>query len=517
MKSAKEYLLGVDIGTSATKGILVDTTGEIAGTRTSGYPLYQPHNGWAEQDPLDWKNAVFQVIKELACLDQIQKNQIKGLALSGQMHGLVLLDEAGTPLRNAMIWCDQRSKEQVNTMLSLMSVEEWMSITGNPPLAAWTAAKIMWIKKYEPQIYEKTRHILLPKDYIRYLLTGEFATDVSDASGMQLMDIQKRDWSQEVLKRLEIDPSLLGKIYESQDRTGSLKREVAAQLHLSINTVVAAGASDNAAAAVGTGVVKDGDALVSLGTSAVICTHLETYNPIPDGSLHLCCSAVKGCYHTMGGPQAAGLSLEWFLRNFCHEYQLQAEKNGVDVYDVINETAGKIPAGSNRLIYLPFLMGERTPHMEPNYRGAFIGLSAIHTKADLIRAIMEGVGYSIKDCQEILKDIEISITAVRLCGGGSKSPVWRQIMADLLNCDIFSLKQDEGPALGCAILAGVSAGMFRDVREACASLCIADRIAVTEQNTATKYKKYHALYQNIYQNLKGCYRILAEIDTNERK
>lgn len=506
-----EYLIGVDIGTSTTKTIMIDANGGIISSASYKYPMYQPRNGWAEQDPEDWKKAVISTVREVVKKSGAAKEEVKGIGLSGQMHGLVMLDDSGNLLGRSIIWCDQRTGKQVEEMLKLLPVSKWMEITANPPLAAWTAAKILWTRENEPDKYEKCKHILLPKDYIRYVLTGELATDVSDASGMQLLDVKNRCWSDEILEKLNIDKSLLGKVYESQDITGNILPEIADACGISTKTIVAAGASDNASAALGTGVVREGEAFTSMGTSAIVYTHLDKFTQIPEGSLHVCCCAVPGCWHTMGGPQAAGLSLEWFKDNFCHNYIEEAKKSGTDVYKLIDDRTADIPIGSDKLIYLPYLMGERTPHMNPYCRGSFIGLNAVHTQANMLRAIMEGVTYSLADCNDILKKLGVNVHSMRVCGGGSKSPVWKNIMAALYRCNIKTLKQEEGPAYGAAILAGVAMGAFSSIQEACDNFIKEDKVIYCNDEEAALYEKYHQLYDKLYQDLKEDFGLLADI------
>lgn len=505
------YLIGIDIGTSATKTILMDEHGRIITQAVREYPLYQPDNGWAEQEPEDWKNAVLDTLKQVVMGSGVQADHIKGIGLSGQMHGLVMLDEQGRPIRKSIIWCDQRSGSQVDEMLRLLPYEKWLEITANPPIAAWTAAKLLWVREHEPQLYARCSHILLPKDYIRYVLTGVFATDVSDASGMQMLDVKNRCWSDEVLQALKIPRGMLGQVYESQEITGYLLNDVAAACGLTRDVGVVAGSADNAAAAIGTGVVADGDAFTTIGTSSLVYTHLDHYTEIPEGSLHLCCCSVPGCWFTMGGPQAAGLSLEWFKDNYCQDLAEQAERDRRDIYDLINEQAASAPAGSERLIYMPYLMGERTPHMNPRCRGAFVGLNIIHTKAHLLRAIMEGITYGLADCNDILKDLGIWVQEMKVCGGGSRSPVWRQIMADLYECSIVPLKQEEGPAYGAAVLAGVGAGIYDDVRSVSKKLAECKPAIEPDRERVSLYRRYHALYDNIYEHIKQDFNELYEL------
>ena len=503
------YLIGIDVGTSATKTVLFDEKGNVTASASAEYPMYQPKNGWAEQKPEDWREAVLKTLSLVTAKSGVSKEDIKGIGLSGQMHGLVMLDENNEVIRPSIIWCDQRTGAEVEDMLELMPRERWIEITANPPLTGWTAAKILWVKKNEPENYKKCRHILLPKDYIRWVLTGVFAAEVSDASGMQLLDVPGRCWSGEVLDKLDISPELLGTLYESCQVTGTLLPEIAEATGLSSSTKVVGGAGDNAAAAVGTGVVRDGRAFTTIGTSGVVFAHSSQVTIDPKGRVHTCCCAVPGAWHVMGVTQAAGLSLKWFKDNFCQDYVERAEKLGVDVYDLINEDIKGIEAGSNKLIYLPYLMGERTPHLDPDCRGVFFGLSAIHTKAHMLRAVMEGVSYSLNDCNDILKEMGIEVERMMACGGGGKSPVWRQMLSDMYGCSVKTVAQTEGPALGAAILAGVGCGIYKTVEEACDALISEEKSTEPEEKRAEVYGKYHLLYKKLYGDLKESYKVLA--------
>ena len=505
------YLIGIDIGTSATKTVLFDENGTVIASASREYPLYQPENGWAEQRPQDWREAAIDTIGRVIRQAGISGNEVRGVGLSGQMHGLVMLDEAGGVIRPSIIWCDQRSGAVTAEMLRRLPREKWMEITANPPLTGWTAAKILWVKNHEPEHYARCRHILLPKDYIRYVLTGQFATEVSDASGMQLLDVPGRSWSREVLNALEIDENLLGRVYESCEVTGKILPEIAAATGLSTDTVVVGGAGDNAAAAVGTGVIRDGMAFTTIGTSGVVFAHSSRMRLDPAGRVHTCCCAVPGAWHVMGVTQAAGLSLQWFRNQFCQDYLEEAARGGLDVYQRINEDAASVPAGSDRLIYLPYLMGERTPHLDPDCRGVFFGLSAIHTRAHMLRAVMEGVSYSLCDCNEILKEMGISVSHMMACGGGARSPLWRQMLSDLYGCPVETLKQSEGPALGAAILAGVGSGLYESVESACGRILAEDSRIEPVQEEMEVYKRYHKLYQKLYTSLKENYKELAEL------
>lgn len=503
------YLIGIDIGTSATKTVLFDEEGHAVASASREYPLYQPHNGWAEQNPEDWRDAVLFTVASVMEQSSVEKEHVKGIGLSGQMHGLVMLDAAGEVIRPSIIWCDQRTGAEVEEMLELLPRERWIQITANPPLTGWTAAKIRWVQKHEPEHYARCRHILLPKDYIRYILTGVFATEVSDASGMQLLDVPGRCWSEEILETLSIDRNLLGTVYESCQITGTLLPGIADRVGLTRDVKVVGGAGDNAAAAVGTGVVRDQTAFTTIGTSGVVFAHSSRVLIDPKGRVHTCCCAVPGAWHIMGVTQAAGLSLKWFRDQFCQDYMAEAKRQGRDVYDLINEDISLVPAGSERLLYLPYLMGERTPHLDPDCRGVFFGLSAIHTRRHLLRAVMEGVSYSLCDCNDILREMGIQVTRMMACGGGGKSPVWRQMLADLYDCTVTTVRQEEGPALGAAILAGVGCGIYPSVEEACDRLISEKSSTGPHAGEVKIYADYHRLYQSLYRSLKQDFRDLA--------
>lgn len=505
------YLIGIDLGTSATKTVLFDEVGNIIASAVREYPLYQPQNGWAEQKPEDWREAALETLKEVVETSHINKEDIKGLGISGQMHGLVMLDEKGDVIRPAIIWCDQRTGKECEEITQKVGKERLIEITANPALTGFTASKILWVRKHEPDNYAKCRHILLPKDYIRYILTGVFATEVSDASGMQLLDVPNRCWSEEVLEKLEIEKELLPKVYESIEVTGTILPQIAQETGLSVNTVVVGGAGDNAAAAVGTGIVKEGRAFTTIGTSGVVYAHSDKVVIDKKGRVHTFCCAVPGAWHVMGVTQGAGLSLKWFKDNFCEDYIAQAEKEQKDVYEIINQEVEKIPIGSGKLLYLPYLMGERTPHLDPDCRGVFFGLSAIHNRNNMLRAVMEGVSYSLKDCYEILVEMGMTIEEMMVCGGGGKSPVWKQMLSDLYGCHVNTVTAKEGPALGVAILAGVGAGIYESVEEGCKRALEVKVGCAPKEEDRELYLKYYQIYKELYPDLKQEFRRLQEL------
>jgi len=494
-----QYLIGIDIGTSGTKTVLFDTQGNTIASSTVEYPLYQPHNGWAEQEPSDWWNATVETLKEVT--KGVNPSDIKGIGLSGQMHGLVMLDEDGNVIRPSIIWCDQRTAKECDEITERVGAQRLIEITANPALTGFTASKILWVRNNEPENYKKCRHILLPKDYIRYMLTKEFATEVSDASGMQLLDIKNRCWSDEVLQKLDIDKALLAKVYESPEVTGTVTKEVADLTGLAEGTIVVGGAGDNAAAAIGTGVAEDGKAFTTIGTSGVVFAHTSEMVIDKKGRVHTFCCAVPGKWHVMGVTQAAGLSLQWFKRNFAESFS----------YKEFDEMAESVPIGCDKLLYMPYLMGERTPHLDADCRGGFIGLSNIHTRAHLVRAVMEGVSYSLRDCFEILKELNVSVDDMAACGGGGTSALWRSMLADLYNCNVKTVSSKEGPALGVAILAGVGAGVFASVEEGCRKIVKSNTVQEPSKENNAEYEKYYNVYKTLYPALKNTFKDLKAL------
>ncbi len=516
MKS--RLLIGIDIGTSATKTALYDECGTRLAVHTAEYPLYQPQNGWAEQEPEDWWQATLAGICAVLSASHCDPHDIVGIGLSGQMHGLVMLNEQGQVLRRSIIWCDGRTSEECEDITRLVGAERLMDITKSPALTGFTASKILWVRKHEPEIYNKCRHILLPKDYIRYRLTGVFATDASDASGMQLLDIAKRDWSDEVLTALDIDRALLADVYESCQVTGHITSEIAKLTGLDEKTIVVGGAGDNAAAAVGCGAVRDGRGFTTIGTSGVVFSHCKQLRADPDGRIHSFCAAVPGEYHVMGVTLAAGLSLRWFRDQFCAIEQAEASDRDIDVYARMDEIAADIPIGADRLLFLPYLMGERTPHLDPFARGAFIGLSASHTRAHCLRAVMEGVIYSLRDCLTLFDAAGVAAPErMMACGGGAVSPLWRQMLSDVLGCTVSTAASNDGGALGAALLAGVGAGIWPSVPEACdAVIHLRTEQSPIDQNKAD-YEPYYQLYHSVYHALRPVCHTLATLKTSYRE
>ena len=505
------YLIGADIGTSGTKCVLFDEAGNTVSSALSEYGLSQPKNGWAEQNPIDWWNAVCETISAVMAKSGVNKNDVKGIGLSGQMHGLVMLDAQDNVIRPSIIWCDQRTGAEVVQLTEIAGADKLMQETANPALTGFTASKILWVKNNEPENFAKCAKIMLPKDYIRYMLTGEFATEVSDASGMQLMNIKNRAWSPYMLDKMGIDVKQLGKMYESFEITGKLTSAAAEKCGLAAGTPVVGGAGDQAAGAVGCGIVKEGVLSATVGTSGVVFAHTDNMLLDPKGRVHTLCHAVPGAWHIMGVTQAAGMSFKW-LRDMIFAGEVEtANELGINPNTLLDMITDKVPASSEGLIYLPYLMGERTPHLDANARGVFFGLSAMHEKKHMLRAVLEGVTYSLKDCLEIIRGLGVAPSFAMAAGGGANSPMWRQMMADVFGVRIITGSSTEGGALGAAILAGVGTGVYSSVPAAC-DMIIHEKTSVSPNAAQVAvYDKYYPLFGKLYGDLKASFAMLADV------
>lgn len=476
-------LVGVDVGTTGARAVAIDPDGAVVADATAEYPLSQPRPGWSEQDPEDWWQATQEVLAAVA-----GASDVVGIGLTGQMHGSVFLDAAGDVIRPALLWNDQRTARQCDWITERVGAARLIEVTGNPALTGFQAPKIVWLRDEEPEHYARVAHVLLPKDYIRYRLTGEFATDASDAAGTLLLDMRARDWSEELLDALEIPREWLPKVYEGPDVTGTLRPDLADVLGLLAGIPVVAGGGDNAAAAVGTGIVREGLVSSSIGTSGVVFAHSRQFAPDPTGRLHAFCHAVPGAWHLMGVTLSAGGSLRWWRDNVV---------SGVS-YDDLAAEAALVPPGAEGLLFLPYLTGERTPHMDAEARGAFIGLTARHTRAHLVRALMEGVVFSLRDGLEIMRGLGVTVEQVLAVGGGGRSALWRQLQAGIFNTPIRRTVAEEGPAYGAALLAGVGAGVYRDVADACARIHLRDEATLPDRDAVARYDELYAVYQTLY-------------------
>jgi xylulokinase len=504
-----KYFLGIDIGTSGTKVLALAEDGSIAAMAQQEYPLSTPQPLWAEQDPQLWWNATQICIRKV--LSQIPATEIAAVGLTGQMHGLVMLDKSGNVLRPAILWCDQRTSLQCQEMTVAVGEETLIAETCNPVLTGFTAPKILWVRQHEPHLYDQTVMMLLPKDYIRWKLCGEFATEVSDASGTSLLNVPERRWSTKVLSALNIDKSLLPRVYESQEISGEISTAGAQATGLLAGTPIVGGGGDQAAGAVGNGIVQSGIVSVATGTSGVVFAANDAPTIDPALRVHTFCHAAPGKWHVMGVMLAAGGSLRWYRDTFCQEEIAIAKQTGIDPYELITQSAATAPIGSEGLIFLPYLFGERTPHPDPAARGAFIGLTLRHTKAHIARAVLEGVTFGLRDSLEILRDMHIAPASVRLSGGGAKSTFWRKMQADVFGCDASTVQSDEGPALGAALLAGVGAGYFTCVEEACGTLIKTASVISADSSNSEIYNRYYQEYRALYPTLKEHFEKLGSL------
>lgn len=506
-----DYLLGIDIGTSGTKTVLFDKNAKIMAEYTGEYPLYQEHNGWADQKPEDWWKATVDGIKYVLAESKVKADDIKGIGLSGQMHGLVLLDENDQVLRPCIIWADQRTTAEVEELEEKVGREKLIEISANPPMASFTAAKLLWVRNNEPEIYEKIEHVLLPKDYIRFKLTGEYVSDVSDASGTQLMNVRERDWSDEILDILDIPKDILPELVESPEISGYVTKACSEKTGLADGTIVVGGAGDNPAVAIGTGIYKEGRAFNTIGTSAVIYSVTDEPRIDKDGRIHTLCASVPNKWTLMSCTQGAGLSLHW-LRELVSKAEMEVEKStGIDAYDLMTKAASQAEIGSNKLIYLPYLIGERSPHLDPYARGVFFGLSSMHGKPEIIRAVLEGVAYSQRECLDVFRDNDVSLDDIVITGGGGKSDLWRHILADLYDIPVRILSTDKGGSLGAAILAGVGAGIYDSIASACDELIEFNEAEEPDHEAHEAYEPYYKLYKQLYRDLKTDFEKLANI------
>lgn len=502
--------LGIDIGTTSTKTLAVDQQGNILAEAAEGYPLYHPKPLWSEQDPEDWWQATVKTVRAVVRKAKLKAADVKAIGLSGQMHGSVFLDKRGNVVRKALLWNDQRTAAECEEIERRAGGRrQLIKMVANPALTGFTAPKILWLRNHEPKKFDKVAKILLPKDDIRRRLTGEFATDVSDASGMLLLDVAKRKWSNKLLSKLELDSGLLGTCYESDEVTGKLLPDVAKKLGLSTDCVVVGGAGDCAANGVGTGVVKSGVLSTSIGTSGVMFVHSDKVEVDPEGRLHTFCHAVNGKWHMMGVSLTAGGSLEWFVQKLCGE--LSAGKKNADPYTILTKEAAAVPPGSEGLFFLPYLAGERTPHADPDARGSFVGITLKHGRGHLARAIMEGVTYAMRDSLAIIQTMGVPVRQIRVSGGGSKSQLWRQMQADVFGRKAVTINAEQGPAFGVALLAAVGAGAYKNIEEACAATINVTSETTVDRKAKRVYDAAFPVYQDLYHSLKGDFKKIAAL------
>ena len=507
--SRSALLLGIDLGTTGCKALLIDERGAVVAEATRAYPLRAPLPHWSEQDPTEWWNSAAASIR--AIVERADAGErIAAVGLTGQMHGLVLLDASGEVLRPAILWNDQRTAAQCERLSREIGLARLLGWTGNALLPGFTAPKIVWVREHEPEVYARVAHVLLPKDYLRYRLTGEYLGDVSDASGTSLFDVGRRRWSDEMLAATAIPRAWLPEVTESPVASARVSPSAARETGLLDGTPIVAGAGDQAAQAVGGGLVAAGEVSVTIGTSGVVFAASPSYAPEPAGRLHAFCHAVPGMWHYMGVMLSAGGSLRWYRDVLGESERAAAAATGGDPYDVLLEDAARAPAGCDGLIFLPYLSGERTPHVDPHARGVFFGLSSRHEKPHLTRALVEGITFGLRDSLELLRNLGVASPQVRVSGGGARSALWRQIVADIFGMPVVTSNVTQGAAFGAALLAGVGAGVYPDVATAAGRV-----VRFTSQAdpgpAVSVYQALYPRYRALYQALAAEFRSVAAL------
>ena len=495
-----QYTLGLDIGTSAVKALLMDQNGEIVAENSEGYPLTTPQSGWAEQNPEDWWQASQKVIKDLIVENEIDSSKIEALSFSGQMHSSVFLDENMEVIRPAILWSDTRTSAECEEIYERVGgIKELANLVSNPALEGFTAPKILWLRNNEPENFEKLEKVLLPKDYIRYKLSGELGMDLSDAAGTLLCDVKAEDWSADVMEKLDLKPSIMPPVLKSVDIVGPVTAEAAEKTGLATSTKIVAGGADNACGSVGSGIIKSGRVMASLGSSGVVVAQTDQAEADPEGRIHLFNHAVPGSYYMMGVVLSAGMSFKWLKEEMFND-ELD--------FETLNKEAAAVPAGSEGLTFLPYLYGERTPHADADARGVFFGISGKHKRGHFIRSVMEGVSFALRDSLELIKARGVEVNEIRLIGGGAKSELWQQITADIFGETISLLNIEQGPAFGAAIIAGVGAGVFSDFESIVEELVDVVKTVDPIAENVEKYNKNYEIYQNLYGDLKERFKDL---------
>ena len=494
------HYLGIDVGTSGTKTLLINAAGKVVAEANAEYALHQPKPGWTEQDPEDWWRATVKTVRKVVRKAKLKPSEVRAIGLSGQMHGSVFLDKHGKVIRNALLWNDQRTEAECEQITSAAGGRKSLiKMVANPALTGFQAPKILWLRNNEKRNYDRLAKVLLPKDDIRRRLIGDNVTEVSDASGTLLLDVVKRKWSKKLLGKIDLDVDLLPRVVESGEVTGTLSRTAAKALGLTTACKVVGGAGDCAAGAVGNGVVKKGIVSTSIGTSGVMFVHSDQPQYDTQGRLHTFCHAVEGKWHMMGVNLTSGGSLQWWVESVLQGLaKIPAKRQ----FEVVTNEAAKIPSGSDGVLFLPYLNGERTPHADPNARGSFVGMNLTHTRAHLTRAVMEGVTFALRDSLEIIQSLDVPVRQIRASGGGSKNSLWRQMQADIFGKKITTLKVEQGPAYGVALLAATSDGAFKSIESACgATMEIASQTAPNRKSVHA-YDKLFPIYRDLYRQLR---------------
>lgn len=511
------YLLGIDIGTTSTRSIIINKEGSLIASSNKDYPLITPRSGWTEQNPEDWWDATVFTIKDVLSKSRISSSKIDCIGLTGQMHGSVFLNNKGEVIRPAILWNDQRTFKQCEEIYNIFGYKEFIRLSYNKALPGFTAPKILWLREKEPDNFKKIYKILLPKDYIRYKLSGSFITDVSDASGTSLMDVHNRCWSDQILNGLKINKNLLPDIYESTEITSKTNKESSQITGLIDSISIAGGGSDNTTGAIGSGIIKEGLISDSIGTSGVVFASSDKPVYDKEGRIHCWCHSVPGKWLLVAATLSAAGSLKWYYDSFGTSKNIENIYSDLSGYKLLDKQAENVSPGSEGLIFLPYLSGERyltgvnSHYGDPHARGVFFGLSYIHTQDHFVRSIMEGVAFSQLDCLSILKTQNISSEKVVLFGGGAKSNIWRQIIADVFNTKIVTLNIKEGPAYGAALIAGVGVGIYSSMEDAVGRIIReVNEISPLEKNVK-KYRKLYKIYKSLYSDLKVHFKELADI------
>ena len=510
---ASKYLIGLYIGTSGAKCILVDDKGAVLASSTQEYPLYTPRPGWAEQNPEDWWDAVVRGLKVILPKANVPKDQIAGVSFSGQMHGLVALDKDLNVIRPAILWCDSRTQKQCDWITEKAGgLSGLLTYTNNQMLAGYTGGKLIWFKEEEPELFAKMTRFICPKDYIRLKVCGEVAIDASDASGTGFFNTRERVWADDLIALAGLDKAIFPDVLESTDLAGRVTRACAEETGLPEGLPVYAGGGDAVIQTTGAGLVKPGVVGVVIGTAGNVSMALDRYFDNPKGALQMFCNNAPGLWQAIGCTLSAGGSYRWYRDTLCEHLKEMAAQGKGNVYDLMGKAAEQSRPGANGVLFAPYMSGERCPYPDPNARGVFYGLSLSSTRGDITRAVMEGVTYSLRDCMEILRGMGLDIGEMYACGGGGSSPLWRQMLADAYNCPVTTVKSKEGPALGVAILAGVGAGLYPSVQEACDVMIQTNQPQNPIAENVPQYESFYQVYKSLYPALKENFKLLAKAE-----
>jgi xylulokinase len=500
-KEASIAVLGIDIGTSGSRAVIVDDEGRVVGSATAEHAAFaSPQTAWAEQQPDDWWRAAREAIRASVAASGLGPSSIAAIGLSGQMHGAVLVDSDGQVVRPAIIWCDQRTEPECQWLTDTIGRSRLLALTSNPALTNFTLPKLLWVRAHEPAAWRRVRHVILPKDFVRLRLSGEYAIDVADASGTLMLDVARRQWSREIVDAAGIDREMLPAVFESPEICARVSRDGASATGLVEGTPIVAGAGDQAAGAVGMGITRPGTVSATIGTSGVVFAATDRPALDPAGRLHTFCHAIPDRWHVMGVTQAAGLSLRWLREQFG------LTAGGDRAYEEMTSAAASVEPGADGVLWAPYLMGERTPHLDPGIRAAFAGLAASHGRGHLVRAVLEGVAFSLRDSFSIFDELGLPVRKVRLGGGGARSALWRQIQADVYGYDVEVVPADEGAAFGAALLAGVGARMWPSVDEACDRLVRSSVVASPDSRASLLMTERYAAYRRVYPALRAISR-----------